>query len=89
MGNGCLRMRLSVIFAYYLSPCCHYPVSDKGLVGVHRDVLDSDLLLTPTAMLVEPFRRQGYCPRRLVGQCEIFRPGLEIFRRLLPSSPIE
>ena len=55
MGKGCLCMRSFVIFSSYPSPCRDYPIGDQRLVRVHRHVLNGDLLLAPSAMLVEPF----------------------------------
>jgi hypothetical protein len=41
------------------------------------------LLLAPASMLVESFRQQRDCARRLIGESEILRAGFEIFRWLL------
>src|SRR4051794_1555664 len=63
-------------------------IGDHGLVGVHGDVLDGDLLLPTPAVAVKSLGEHGDGSGRLVGQGEVPRSGLEALLRD-PGAPIE
>jgi len=60
-------------------------IADDGLIRVDCDMPDRDLLLTSTAVVIDPFGKHDHRALRLVGKLQVSGPRLEIFRRLRPG----
>src|SRR5215204_1308058 len=66
----------------------HHGIRDDGLVGVHGDVLHSDLLLAFAAVTVERLGKPRERSRSLLSECQVSGTRLEaLFRN--PGPPVE
>jgi hypothetical protein len=70
-------------------PTAHNMVCHYRLIGVHGNMLDRDLLLASSSMLVESLRQHGKRPRGLIGERQTSGTCPEMLCTIKPTETIQ